>query len=128
MSAGLPVPFPCPSVRPSVPPNAALCVSAVIVRFLTKRFIGDYEPNTGEEGGGGAGRGEPRVRRLTALCSPGNLYSRLVHLDGDHVAVQIQDTPGCIQVRTYFGSVGSSLPPKGSAFEPKFPVCPDLVS
>ncbi|KFW69729.1 Ras-like family member 11A, partial [Pygoscelis adeliae] len=27
----------------------------------------------------------------------GNLYSRLVHLDGDHVAVQIQDTPGCIQ-------------------------------
>ncbi|NWY19176.1 RSLBA protein, partial [Aphelocoma coerulescens] len=71
--------------------------SAVIVRFLTKRFIGDYEPNTGEEGGGGAGRGEPRVWRLTALCSPGNLYSRLVHLDGDHVAVQIQDTPGCIQ-------------------------------
>ncbi|NWW62242.1 RSLBA protein, partial [Ifrita kowaldi] len=88
-----------PSVRPSVPPNAALCVSAVIVRFLTKRFIGDYEPNTGEEGGGGAGRGEPRVRRLTALCSPGNLYSRLVHLDGDHVAVQIQDTPACIQVQ-----------------------------
>ncbi|XP_030130825.4 ras-like protein family member 11A [Taeniopygia guttata] len=49
--------------------------SAMIVRFLTKRFIGDYEPNTG------------------------NLYSRLVHLDGDHVAVQIQDTPGCIQVQ-----------------------------
>ncbi|KAM6146708.1 LOW QUALITY PROTEIN: ras-like protein family member 11A [Phoenicopterus ruber ruber] len=63
--------FPCPSV----PPNAPLCVSAMIVRFLTKRFIGDYEPNTG------------------------NLYSRLVHLEGDHVAVQIQDTPGCIQVQ-----------------------------
>ncbi|NXQ73072.1 RSLBA protein, partial [Quiscalus mexicanus] len=31
--------------------------------------------------------------------STGNLYSRLVHLDGDHVAVQIQDTPGCIQVQ-----------------------------
>lgn len=30
----------------------------MIVRFLTKRFIGDYEPNTGEWGGrGGDGRG-----------------------------------------------------------------------
>ncbi|NWT15421.1 RSLBA protein, partial [Vireo altiloquus] len=73
--------------------------SAMIVRFLTKRFIGDYEPNTGEARGGGAGRGGPRVRWLTVLCSPGNLYSRLVHLDGDHVAVQIQDTPGCIQAQ-----------------------------
>ncbi|XP_050829902.1 ras-like protein family member 11A isoform X1 [Serinus canaria] len=75
--------------------------SAMIVRFLTKRFIGDYEPNTGEVRWGAAGPGAagPRVRRLTALCSPGNLYSRLVHLDGDHVAVQIQDTPGCIQVQ-----------------------------
>lgn len=45
------------------------------MRFLTKRFIGDYEPNTG------------------------SLYSRLVRLDGEHVAVQIQDTPGCLQVR-----------------------------
>uniref|UniRef100_A0A674GU13 small monomeric GTPase n=1 Tax=Taeniopygia guttata TaxID=59729 RepID=A0A674GU13_TAEGU len=71
----LPVLLPCPPARPPVLPNAALCVSAMIVRFLTKRFIGDYEPNTG------------------------NLYSRLVHLDGDHVAVQIQDTPGCIQVQ-----------------------------
>ncbi|KAM6283438.1 ras-like protein family member 11A isoform 1-T1 [Spheniscus humboldti] len=64
-------PFP---VRPS-PLTRPLCVAAMIVRFLTKRFIGDYEPNTG------------------------NLYSRLVHLDGDHVAVQIQDTPGCIQMQ-----------------------------
>ncbi|NXK09729.1 RSLBA protein, partial [Herpetotheres cachinnans] len=74
--------------------------SAMIVRFLTKRFIGDYEPNTGEAAGGGARRGPPRSGLcLTALCSPGNLYSRLVHLEGDHVAVQIQDTPGCIQVQ-----------------------------
>ncbi|NXL34240.1 RSLBA protein, partial [Glaucidium brasilianum] len=74
--------------------------SAMVVRFLTKRFIGDYEPNTGEAAGGGARRG-PRGRGLclTALCSPGNLYSRLVRLDGDHVAMQIQDTPGCIQVQ-----------------------------
>ncbi|KAM3677568.1 ras-like protein family member 11A isoform 1-T1 [Ammospiza maritima maritima] len=73
--AARPLPLPVLFPRPSVPPNAALCVSAMIVRFLTKRFIGDYEPNTG------------------------SLYSRLVHLDGDHVAVQIQDTPGCIQVQ-----------------------------
>ncbi|NXX70408.1 RSLBA protein, partial [Spizella passerina] len=75
--------------------------SAMIVRFLTKRFIGDYEPNTGEAGGARRGRARrvPRPPALTALCSTGNLYSRLVHLDGDHVAVQIQDTPGCIQVQ-----------------------------
>lgn len=74
----------------------------MIVRFLTKRFIGDYEPNTGEAavGGGGGRRGPPpRGLWLTGLCSAGSLYSRLVHLEGDHVAVQIQDTPGCIQVR-----------------------------
>ncbi|KAM9300512.1 LOW QUALITY PROTEIN: ras-like protein family member 11A [Morus bassanus] len=66
----------CGALRPSVRPSTRpLCVSAMIVRFLTKRFIGDYEPNTG------------------------NLYSRLVHLEGDQVAVQIQDTPGCIQVQ-----------------------------
>nr|XP_060490221.1 ras-like protein family member 11A [Panthera onca] len=50
--------------------------SAMIVRFLTKRFIGDYEPNTGK------------------------LYSRLVYVEGDQLSLQIQDTPGGIQVRT----------------------------
>ncbi|NWI64859.1 RSLBA protein, partial [Todus mexicanus] len=75
--------------------------SAMVVRFLTKRFIGDYEPNTGKAVGRGGVRRGPRGCSwcLTALCSPGNLYSRLVHLEGDHVAVQIQDTPGCIQVQ-----------------------------
>ncbi|XP_054433114.1 ras-like protein family member 11A isoform X2 [Pteronotus mesoamericanus] len=47
--------------------------SAMIVRFLTKRFIGDYEPNTGK------------------------LYSRLVCVEGDQLSLQIQDTPGGIQ-------------------------------
>nr|XP_006628081.1 PREDICTED: ras-like protein family member 11A [Lepisosteus oculatus] len=47
--------------------------TAMVVRFLTKRFIGDYEPNTG------------------------NLYSRLVHLEGAPLSVQIQDTP-CVQM------------------------------
>ncbi|XP_028655333.1 ras-like protein family member 11A-like [Erpetoichthys calabaricus] len=47
--------------------------TAMIVRFLTRRFIGDYESNTG------------------------NLYSRLVHLEGEQLFVQIQDTP-CVQV------------------------------
>nr|XP_025730931.1 ras-like protein family member 11A isoform X2 [Callorhinus ursinus] len=49
--------------------------SAMIVRFLTKRFIGDYEPNTGK------------------------LYSRLVYVEGDQLSLQIQDTPGGIQVQ-----------------------------
>ncbi|XP_053561019.1 ras-like protein family member 11A [Bombina bombina] len=47
--------------------------TAMTVRFLTKRFIGDYETNTG------------------------NLYSRLVHLEGEQTYLQIQDTPGCIK-------------------------------
>ncbi|XP_003477452.1 ras-like protein family member 11A [Cavia porcellus] len=49
--------------------------SAMIVRFLTKRFIGDYEPNTGK------------------------LYSRLVFVEGDQLSLQIQDTPGSVQAQ-----------------------------
>ncbi|XP_030635515.1 ras-like protein family member 11A-like isoform X2 [Chanos chanos] len=43
--------------------------TALIVRFLTKRFIGDYEANTGA------------------------LYSRKINLDGEQVSLQVQDTP-----------------------------------
>lgn len=44
---------------------------ALVVRFLTRRFIGDYERNAG------------------------NLYSREVQVDGgEQVAIQVQDTPG----------------------------------
>ncbi|KAG8448118.1 hypothetical protein GDO86_015276 [Hymenochirus boettgeri] len=43
--------------------------TALIVRFLTKRFIGDYEANTGA------------------------LYSRKVTIDGEQISLQIQDTP-----------------------------------
>ncbi|XP_073512986.1 ras-like protein family member 11B [Phyllobates terribilis] len=44
--------------------------TALVVRFLTKRFIGDYERNAG------------------------NLYSRQVQIDGMTLAIQVQDTPG----------------------------------
>ncbi|XP_040823010.1 ras-like protein family member 11B [Ochotona curzoniae] len=44
--------------------------TALVVRFLTKRFIGDYERNAG------------------------NLYSRQVQVDGETLAIQVQDTPG----------------------------------
>ncbi|KAM8975838.1 ras-like protein family member 11A [Pelodytes ibericus] len=47
--------------------------TAMIVRFLTKRFIGDYEANTG------------------------NLYSRLMDIEGEQTHLQIQDTPGCLK-------------------------------
>ncbi|CAL9694153.1 unnamed protein product [Knipowitschia caucasica] len=46
--------------------------TALIVRFLTKRFIGDYEPNTGA------------------------LYSRT--LDSEDLSLQIQDTP-CVSLQ-----------------------------
>ncbi|XP_008405703.1 ras-like protein family member 11B [Poecilia reticulata] len=44
--------------------------TALVVRFLTRRFIGDYERNAG------------------------NLYSREIQVDGDQVTIQVQDTPG----------------------------------
>ncbi|XP_030047235.1 ras-like protein family member 11B [Microcaecilia unicolor] len=44
--------------------------TALVVRFLTKRFIGDYERNAG------------------------NLYSRQVQIDGETLAIQVQDTAG----------------------------------
>ncbi|XP_032993767.1 ras-like protein family member 11A-like isoform X1 [Lacerta agilis] len=43
--------------------------TALIVRFLTKRFIGDYEANTGA------------------------LYSRKFTIDGEQLTLQVQDTP-----------------------------------
>lgn len=47
--------------------------TALIVRFLTKRFIGDYEPNTGA------------------------LYTRQMNIDGDQTTLQVQDTPFAAQ-------------------------------
>ncbi|XP_068599699.1 ras-like protein family member 11B [Brachionichthys hirsutus] len=44
--------------------------TALVVRFLTRRFIGDYERNAG------------------------NLYSREVKVDSEQVTIQVQDTPG----------------------------------
>ncbi|KAJ8333240.1 hypothetical protein SKAU_G00421360 [Synaphobranchus kaupii] len=44
--------------------------TALVVRFLTRRFIGDYERNAA------------------------TLYSRDVQVDGEKVAIQVQDTPG----------------------------------
>ncbi|XP_072108816.1 ras-like protein family member 11B isoform X2 [Mobula birostris] len=43
---------------------------ALVVRFLTRRFIGDYERNAG------------------------TLYSRQVQVDREQLALQVQDTPG----------------------------------
>ncbi|XP_028692979.2 ras-like protein family member 11A isoform X1 [Macaca mulatta] len=59
--------------------------AAMIVRFLTKRFIGDYEPNTGK------------------------LYSRLVYVEGDQLSLQIQDTPGGVQIQDSLPQVVDSL-------------------
>ncbi|XP_042196629.1 ras-like protein family member 11A-like [Callorhinchus milii] len=50
--------------------------TALIVRFLTKRFIGDYEPNTGA------------------------LYARQIIIDGDHISLQMQETPYASQPET----------------------------
>ncbi|XP_015200871.1 ras-like protein family member 11B [Lepisosteus oculatus] len=44
--------------------------TALVVRFLTRRFIGDYERNSG------------------------TLYTREIQVDGEQVAIQVQDTPG----------------------------------
>ncbi|KAL4635452.1 ras-like protein family member 11B [Arapaima gigas] len=47
--------------------------TALVVRFLTRRFIGDYERNAG------------------------SLYCREIQVDGEQVAIQVQDTPGLHQ-------------------------------
>uniref|UniRef100_A0A8C0NKZ7 small monomeric GTPase n=1 Tax=Canis lupus familiaris TaxID=9615 RepID=A0A8C0NKZ7_CANLF len=58
--------------------------TALVVRFLTKRFIGDYERNAG------------------------NLYTRQVQIEGETLAIQVQDTPG-IQVHENGLSCGEQL-------------------
>ncbi|KAM3831673.1 ras-like protein family member 11B [Vipera latastei] len=65
----------CASGRPRLIKIAVVGASgvgktALVVRFLTKRFIGDYERNAG------------------------NLYSRQIEIDGELFAIQVQDTPG----------------------------------
>uniref|UniRef100_G1TUZ2 small monomeric GTPase n=1 Tax=Oryctolagus cuniculus TaxID=9986 RepID=G1TUZ2_RABIT len=50
--------------------TVCVCPAALVVRFLTKRFIGDYERNAG------------------------NLYTRQVQIEGETLAIQVQDTPG----------------------------------
>ncbi|TNN37473.1 Ras-like protein family member 11A-like [Liparis tanakae] len=93
--------------------------TALIVRFLTKRFIGDYEANTGEEHElkrKQQRRADVRIppsipSSLHPLIpssphpfisspsfSPGALYSRKVTLDGEEVSLQIQDTP-CVALQ-----------------------------
>ncbi|KAJ7342184.1 hypothetical protein JRQ81_009581 [Phrynocephalus forsythii] len=81
----------CPSdylikeVKLAVLGTGSVGKSAMIVRYLTKRFIGDYEPNTG------------------------NLYSRLVHVEGDQIFLQIQDTPGYLEVQEDIAQMLDSL-------------------
>lgn len=58
------------TIKISVIGGSGVGKTALVVRFLTKRFIGDYERNAG------------------------NLYSREVQVDGDQVTIQVQDTPG----------------------------------
>uniref|UniRef100_A0A8D0DQU5 small monomeric GTPase n=1 Tax=Salvator merianae TaxID=96440 RepID=A0A8D0DQU5_SALMN len=73
-------------IKPAPPREAHFVrTNAMIVRYLTKRFIGDYEPNTG------------------------SLYSRLVHVEGDQIFLQIQDTPGCIEVQEDIAQTLDSL-------------------
>lgn len=63
---------------------------ALVVRFLTRRFIGDYERNAG------------------------NLYSREVQVDGEQAAIQVQDTPG-VDVSSLFAMFPNAL--ETTAFE-----------
>ncbi|CAN9501003.1 unnamed protein product [Ophioblennius macclurei] len=57
-------------IRMAVVGGGGVGKTALVVRFLTRRFIGDYERNAG------------------------SLYSREVQVDGEQVTIQVQDTPG----------------------------------
>uniref|UniRef100_A0A3Q2PXA2 small monomeric GTPase n=1 Tax=Fundulus heteroclitus TaxID=8078 RepID=A0A3Q2PXA2_FUNHE len=80
--------------------------TALIVRFLTKRFIGDYEANTGEfflHLTASISRMDPVIPAHSSLrpdlfVSAGALYSRKVTMDGEEVSLQIQDTP-CVALQ-----------------------------
>ncbi|KAM4701563.1 ras-like protein family member 11A [Discoglossus pictus] len=71
-------------IKVAVMGSSSVGKTAMVVRFLTKRFIGDYETNTA------------------------NLYSRLVQIDGEQTYLQIQDTPGCIKVEDDISQVDFS--------------------
>ncbi|KAM8873619.1 ras-like protein family member 11B [Spinachia spinachia] len=58
------------AIRMAVIGGGGVGKTALVVRFLTRRFIGDYERNAG------------------------NLYSREVQVDREQVTIQVQDTPG----------------------------------
>ncbi|XP_063807784.1 ras-like protein family member 11A [Pseudophryne corroboree] len=72
-------------IKMAVMGTSSVGKTAMIVRFLTKRFIGDYETNTG------------------------NLYSRLVVVEGEHMSLQIQDTPGYVMVGDDVSQVADML-------------------
>ncbi|KAM3619202.1 uncharacterized protein V6R79_004478 [Siganus canaliculatus] len=61
---------PSRAIKMAVIGGSGVGKTALVVRFLTRRFIGDYERNAG------------------------NLYSREVQVDGEQVTIQVQDTPG----------------------------------
>uniref|UniRef100_A0A8C9WXD2 small monomeric GTPase n=1 Tax=Sander lucioperca TaxID=283035 RepID=A0A8C9WXD2_SANLU len=61
--------------------------TALIVRFLTKRFIGDYEANT-----------VLRSRKPPTIDSSIHSFILKVTLDGEEVSLQIQDTP-CVALQ-----------------------------
>uniref|UniRef100_A0A3B4X5T6 small monomeric GTPase n=1 Tax=Seriola lalandi dorsalis TaxID=1841481 RepID=A0A3B4X5T6_SERLL len=63
-------PVPNRAIKIAVIGGSGVGKTALVVRFLTRRFIGDYERNAG------------------------NLYSREVQVDGEQVTIQVQDTPG----------------------------------
>ncbi|KAM9761558.1 ras-like protein family member 11B [Menidia menidia] len=75
--------YPAPNrvIKIAVIGGSGVGKTALVVRFLTRRFIGDYERNAG------------------------NLYSREVQLDGEQVTIQVQDTPG-----TEMSDNGISIP------------------
>ncbi|XP_036072551.1 ras-like protein family member 11A-like isoform X1 [Oryzias melastigma] len=81
--------------------------TALIVRFLTKRFIGDYEANTGECVSvllkQNKKKSQPSSSSFILVINPlsgsaGALYSRKVTLDGEEVSLQVQDTP-CVALQ-----------------------------
>ncbi|KAM9383874.1 ras-like protein family member 11B [Pholidichthys leucotaenia] len=63
-------PVPSRVIKIAVIGGGGVGKTALVVRFLTRRFIGDYERNAG------------------------SLYSREVQVDGEQVTIQVQDTPG----------------------------------
>ena len=61
--------------------------SAMTVRYLTRRYIGEYDPSIGAIS-------DCELKTFSLSCAPSteDTYSKMITVDGDNVLMRIMDT------------------------------------